>query len=132
MADDLSFREPQIFLPDVSPPETIHYDLNLQKRAVTADGPRKPGQSSIMRVTSVQALNMKKVLWLRDSFGEALNPFMAVTFQETIQLHWIDALSNGGRLLVDLVERWQPDYVFVTVVERDALSASFSTLPPES
>ena len=38
-------------------------------------------------VGSPAALNSKKVLWLRDSFGTAMSKLMAFTFSETLQVH---------------------------------------------
>lgn len=83
-----------------------------------------------MRVSSDDALNAAKILWLRDSFGLALAPFMAATFTEIVYLHWYDALAEGGRRFVELVKSWQPDYVFVTVVERQSRSELFAQPPP--
>lgn len=82
-------------------------------------------------VKSSGALNNKKVLWLRDSFGTSLSPLMAATFSDVIQLHWSEALKSGGPF-TRLVDDWQPDYVFVTVVEREARAEVFTLLPPPS
>ena len=54
---------------------------------------------------------------------------MAATFSETVQLYWQEALKPDGRF-VELVEKWKPDYVFITVVERDSRSDLFSLSPP--
>ncbi|VVN65209.1 hypothetical protein PS726_00046 [Pseudomonas fluorescens] len=86
--------------------------------------PAKP-----LLVTSVGALNDKKVLWLRDSFGTSLSPLMAATFKEVLQLHWEQAIKPGGSF-TQLVDEWKPDYVFVTVVERDARTPWFAAYPP--
>jgi len=72
-------------------------------------------------------LNGKKVLWLRDSFGTAMAPFMAATFSETLQIHYETA---DTALLARLVETFKPDYVFVTVVERAARRKRFGSVPP--
>ena len=78
---------------------------------------------------SARALNKARVLWLRDSFGDALAPFMAATFSDVIMIHWNEAMKPGGRF-ADLVEKWHPDYVFVTVVERALLSPLLRSPPP--
>lgn len=78
---------------------------------------------------SPRARNKKRVLWLRDSFGLALAPFLAATFTETIEIHWSEALRSHGKQLVELVDSWDPDYVIVTVVERDALSGALAQYP---
>lgn len=77
-------------------------------------------------VTSRNALNSKRVLWLRDSFGSALAPLMAMTFQETLQVHHNQATPA---LLTELVARFKPDYVFVTNVERDARAGFLVSYP---
>lgn len=74
------------------------------------------------------ALNQSKVLWLSDSFGSAMAPYMAATFSHILKRHWGDVV--GTPLLGQLVEDWKPDYVFYTVVERSSLSGAFLKLPP--
>lgn len=131
MSDHLTDLEPKIeVLVDVSNIIT-QYDFDTGKAVASGGHTRLDGMKIVLKVTSPQALNNKKVLWLRDSFGDALAPLMAATFTETVQLHWSEALGNGGRRFVEIVEAWQPDYVFVTVVERAALSPAFSVRPPE-
>lgn len=108
---------------------TTHLDFDTKKvlhqggnQAVGS--PKKP-----LLVQSMGALNNKRVLWLRDSFGTALSPLMSATFSETLQLHWAEAIKPGGRF-VQLVEDWKPDYVFITVVERASRSPWFAAYPP--
>lgn len=105
--------------------------LDFDTREVRYQGPNGATDTQLrpLLVKSPQALNQRKVLWLRDSFGTALSPTMAATFSEVVQLHWSEALKPGGRL-VQLVENWKPDYVFITVVERDARSEAFTRYPP--
>lgn len=86
--------------------------------------PRKP-----VLVQSSNALNHKKVLWLRDSFGDPMSLLMEATFSDVLQLHWHEAIKPDGRL-AQLVESWRPDYVFFTVVERDARNGWFTVPPP--
>lgn len=97
--------------------------------------PLRPGSTELRDTrrpvvhVSPAALNRARVLWLRDSFGDALSPWMAATFSHTMQLHWNEALPSPQKLAA-LVERWKPDYVFVTVVERAATVGAFTRLPP--
>ena len=86
--------------------------------------PNKP-----LLVRSEGALNNVKVLWLRDSFGTVMAPLMSATFSEVLQLSWEEAIKPEGRI-VQLVEQWQPDYVFLTVVERSSRHTFFTTYPP--
>lgn len=74
------------------------------------------------------ALNQARLLWLRDSFGTALSPYMSATFSDVLQVHWATGLAPGA--LDDMVSRWRPDHVLVTVVERGARNAAFAALPP--
>lgn len=104
-----------------------HYDFESGDLALA--GPNVPVAAPMtpLLVKSKQALNSKKVLWLRDSFGVAMAPFMAATFSDILQVHYL-ALKPGA--LAELIERVQPDYVFITVVERDSRGPFFQTLAP--
>ncbi len=111
------------------PVETIQLDFDTQKVLhtgghLTTIPPHKP-----VLIRSANALNNKKVLWLRDSFGDSMSLLMEATFSDVLQLHWHEAIKPGGRL-VQLVESWKPDYVFFTVVERDARNGWFTVPPP--
>jgi hypothetical protein len=86
--------------------------------------PRNP-----LLVTSTKALNHKKALWIRDSFGTAMAPYFAATFTETLQIH-LQAVTP--ELVASLVKKFKPDFVFVTTVERDSLYVYFNSLPPMS
>lgn len=108
---------------------TTTFDFDSKKILTKgANLPVKAPNTPIL-VESEGALNDKKVLWLRDSFGNSLSPLMAATFKNVVQLHWSEALKPGGRFQ-QLVEEWKPDYVFVTVVERAARSEFFTYFPP--
>lgn len=86
------------------------------------DSPREA-----IRVVSDNAANQAKVVWLRDSFGTAMSPYMAAMFSETVQLHYGHANSEW---LANAVKEYQPDYVFITVVERALPGGFFMTRPP--
>jgi hypothetical protein len=75
---------------------------------------------------SPKALNNKKVIWLRDSYGISLSPFMAATFSKVIQVDHESINSDG---LTKLVERFKPDYVLYSVVERASRRGLFLTPP---
>lgn len=124
----LSDSEP-IIKASILPIKTTQSDFYtrrvIQQGANIAIGtPDKP-----LLVQSEGALNNKKVLWLRDSFGTAMSPLMAVTFSEVLQLHWSEAIKPRGRF-VQLVEEWKPDYVVFTVVERSSRTPWFAAYPP--
>lgn len=109
------------------PVKTIQTDFATKKVLFQGGNPEVLAPVDPLLVTSLGALNDKKVLWLRDSFGTALSPLMAETFKEVLQVHWGRVTKPEG--LAQLVNEWKPDFVFVTVVERDARSPWFSTFP---
>jgi alginate O-acetyltransferase complex protein AlgJ len=86
-----------------------------------------PAPRKLILVRSPNALNDKRVLWLRDSFGNAMSPYMAATFKDVVQVHFGEMSPIA---LARLVGRYRPDFVFVTVVERDARQGWFEQRPP--
>lgn len=125
----LSDVEPMVRAYEPAAPAS-RYDFDAKK--FTGVGPNLMLGSPLtpVLITSESALNKKKVLWLRDSFGAAMSPLMSATFSDVLQLHWSKAVNPDGRL-VPLVEEFKPDYVFYTVVERFAMSEWFAIHPPE-
>lgn len=109
------------------PISTEQYDFETGHLTASGGNPRIGSSSHPLLVKSKHALNKKRVLWLRDSFGSAISPFMAATFTETLQLHY---RSTDSALFARLVDTYKPDYVFITVVERAARGAWFTNLPP--
>lgn len=121
--------------PVVAQPRTAHIDVTVEefltgKRISGPGNPLLDSPKTPLLVRSPSALNKRKVLWLRDSFGTALSPYLALTFSDVLQVHYSDALKDGGAPLAELVQRWQPEIVLVTVVERSALLKIFETPPP--
>ena len=108
--------------------DIVASDYSSGEILLSGDNPPLPAPFTPALVKSENALNHKKVLWLRDSFGVMMSPFMAATFTETLQLHH-NALTP--EILAHLVSVFQPDYVFVTVVERDSLHSVFSMQLPD-
>lgn len=109
--------------------ETELYDFETGHLMTSGGNPQisVPPDKPPILVKSKHALNNKKVLWLHDSFGIALAPFMAATFSETLQLHYI---KTSAAQLAKLVETYQPEYVFITVTERDIIDPWFQNIPP--
>lgn len=124
----LSDYEPMIHASSMSI-ETTQTDFDTKQVVHQGGNPRVGSPKKPLLVQSVGALNNKKVLWLRDSFGTALSPLMAATFSEVLQLRLGEAIEPGGRFL-QLVEDWKPDYVFFTVVERESGTPWFTAHPP--
>jgi hypothetical protein len=126
-ADGLSDREPNVEIVGDTSFQTAIFDPDSNQThpsgSVQFESSTKP-----LLLTSHHALNTRKVLWLRDSFGAALVPFMAATFSETMQVKVQHTLTNT-KLFEQLVENWKPDYVFITVVERSSMSNPFMEKP---
>jgi alginate O-acetyltransferase complex protein AlgJ len=126
MPEMLRDSEVVIEIDSEHPIETEQYDFETGHLTLSGGNPRLGPQNRPVLVKSKHALNQKKVLWLRDSFGTAMAPFMAATFTETLQLFYRKA---DPALFARLVETYKPDYVFITVVERDARNKWFESLP---
>lgn len=109
------------------PLETEQYDFETGRLKRSGGNPEIHTAQRPLLVKSKNALNQKRVLWLRDSFGTAIAPFMAATFSETLQLHYDAAHPE---LFARLVDIYKPDYVFITVVERGARRKRFGSFPP--
>jgi len=126
----LSDYEPKINLESL-PVVTTQIDFYTKKIISQGGNPAVGAPTKPLLVKSVGALNDKKVLWLRDSFGISMSPLMAATFSEVLQLHWSKVIAPDGNFS-QLVEAYKPDYVFVTVVERSARAVGFANYPPPS
>lgn len=72
----------------------------------------------------------KKLVWVRDSFGDAWEPYVNATFGEVYPIHWRDALDKGAEALVEKIHTVKPDYVLYAVVERSAYAEAFTVPPP--
>jgi alginate O-acetyltransferase complex protein AlgJ len=113
------------------PVQTTQYDYGSGQVVHKGGNPPVDSPGRPLLVRSEGALNRKKVLWLRDSFGQMMAPLMAATFSDVIQLHWNEALKPDMQL-ARLVEEWKPDYVFFTVIERASRDPKFALLPPST
>ncbi|RNE93896.1 hypothetical protein [Marichromatium sp. AB32] len=92
--------------------------IDFQTKAVKSAAGNPPVffQLEPLLVVSSDAENDLKVIWLRDSFGTALSPYVARSFREVLQVHY-SAMTPAK--LDALVEAFRPDYIFITGVERD-------------
>lgn len=89
---------------------------------------RQENMEKKLIVHSSNALNDKKVLWLRDSFGVALYPYMNATFSTIMQQHYQEVLSDPKNL-EKLIKDFKPDLVIITTIERNSVSGYFGNLP---
>lgn len=106
------------------------YDFNSGVKVYSGSNALPSDMNELSLIETPAALNNKKVLWLSDSFGNALAPYMAATFNQILKQHWSKLMTNEK--LFSLIEEWQPDYVFITVVERDSLHEIFMIYPPDN
>lgn len=111
-----------------APVTTVRTDWESGERLFVGPNAEVPMSFDPVLVHADGALNQARVLWLRDSFGTALSPYISATFSDVLQVHWATGLAPGA--MDDLVSRWKPDHVLVTVVERGARNAAFAALPP--
>ena len=113
--------------PGISFPLEVHVKargfLN-NKELVMPDGLLLPSQREPLLVTNVEALNKKRVLWLRDSFGTQLSPLITATFNQVIHWHYDKAYSQDRQVeLRQVLDEFLPEIVIMTVVERGAVDA---------
>jgi alginate O-acetyltransferase complex protein AlgJ len=111
------------------PVQTAQYDYVTGKLLFKGGNPPVGPLQQPVLIRSEGALNQKKVLWLRDSFGETMSLLMAASFSDVIHMNWDTALKPDG-LLARMVEEQKPDYVFFTVVERLSRDPKFFVFPP--
>lgn len=127
MTGMLRDSEVPIAIASKRPIETEQFDFETGRLTASGGNPQVAAPQHPLLVKSKYALYQKRVLWLRDSFGTAISPFMAAAFTETLQLHYG---AMDPVLFARLVDTYKPDYVFITVVERGALGEWFTNLPP--
>lgn len=134
--DLANFLKAQKFIVDSTPitkinthvHEHIIYDYNSKDLVYQGQNALYGSMSNSYVIHTPSALNQSKILWLSDSFGSTMAPYMTATFSHILKRHWGGVV--GTPLLEELVEDWKPDYVFYTVVERSSLSNAFLYLPP--
>jgi alginate O-acetyltransferase complex protein AlgJ len=126
----LAFREfaQQVskFAPELQWPQPAAYDLIQVNERAGGDLAKflrlseflSDSEPMIALLKPPSPLNKKKVLWVRDSFGVAMAPLMAATFSEVREVYSGLVFRPDG-FFEKLVDEWQPDYVFFTLVERD-------------
>jgi alginate O-acetyltransferase complex protein AlgJ len=87
-------------LPDERPIMTLGKEINVTRidfntGEIIGDkgNPDVSPPSSPLLFKNPEALNSAKVLWLRDSFGGPITPYMSATFSEVLQIHYIYVIS---------------------------------------
>ena len=110
--------------------EHFIYQYETDKLLYQGVAPVFGDMNELHLINTPAALNNKKILWLSDSFGNALSHYMTASFNDVLKVHW--GQLTGKKKLETLVSRWKPDYVFVTVVERAAFAEAFKKYPSVS
>lgn len=112
---EIKDKQPQLEVLPIREVHTVCTKFYTQEH-YACDRPEIISQPEPLLVATEGAENTKRVLWLRDSFGTAMSPYMARLFSNVVQVHY-DNVSKDS--LIKLVKDFKPDYVFMTIVERD-------------
>ena len=83
----------------------------------------------LVRHHTSNALNNATLLWLTDSFGDNLQPFIDRTFRDVLSVYWT-SIAPHPKSFATIVEKHKPDYVIVTVVERYLHDPALKHQPP--
>lgn len=102
-------------------------EVLLQRKHSRVDFP-----SRTVLAQNPDALNSKRVLWLKDSFGGTISPMMAAAFDQVVQLHYHSPTARDPAQFARLVTEWRPEWLIITAVERDVLSTFRQWAPPAS
>lgn len=124
---DLKDAEVEIQIETQIPVDVVQIDYGTGRLIQEGGNPRIGLGKVPLLVRSKHALNRKRALWIHDSFGNAMSPYVAATFTEALHVNLYEATPA---LIAQLVETFAPDYVFVTAVERALLSSWFQNPPP--
>ncbi|MBA4749205.1 MAG: hypothetical protein H2057_01140 [Alphaproteobacteria bacterium] len=104
----------------VNPLTNESHDVSIQETVAVDHDP--------IVVTSDRALNKKKLIWMRDSFGETIKVPLSLMFSDVLQ--WKQTERFNIQLFEKLVQEWQADGILYTVVERHLSSALMQSCPP--
>jgi alginate O-acetyltransferase complex protein AlgJ len=103
-------------------------ESNSKTKALVYSGPVRPseiGELTYWKHTETKdALNPKRLMWVRDSFGTAMSPFLYGTFDEVLEVSF--SQTNGAEFQQQIAV-WKPDLVLVTMAERSVISGYFAT-----
>jgi len=122
-------REVEVTLKNRTPTNIEQIDFVTGKVLEAGGNPEIGSPIQPLLIRSPNALNKARVLWLRDSFGSGLSPFMAHAFSDVLQLHYEAIARNDIR---KVVSRFMPEVVIFTVAERKLRSPAFQVLPHKS
>lgn len=112
-------------------------DLSLTKNIQSFDvdlvqkiGVNDPNAlDAIALMTTKEALNHKKLLWIQDSSSIELSSLMAKTFSQILVVSWSKNLLSSEKFSL-LIDNWKPDYLFFTIDENHVNSSALEKYPP--
>lgn len=79
-----------------------------------------PLTASAWRIINPQLASKEKLLFISDSFGSAVAPYLSQSFHEVVRVH----RSNRKMSYQDLLDTYQPDVVIFLMIERGLLARS--------
>ncbi len=109
---------------------SIQYELPSGKTTALNNNPNLLMPPHPLLIETPEALNDLRVLWLRDSTGTALSPYLAATFKHLVHQKYT-AISNSPKKLEKMIADFQPQLILITVIERSFLK-HLSTPPPST
>ncbi len=108
--------------------EVLNVDTNYRFSGLTIDSIRYEGNASNNIYDFKNAIrtfnfctDSRKVFLARDSFGEAITPFLAASFNEVYSIHRDSELFNTNQL-----DNEKPDIFIFEIVERDITIGTFN------
>lgn len=90
--------------------------------------PVNPSIIQTMLMQTPNALNDRRVMWLRDSFGNAMTPHIRGTFSSVLEVN----ILNTATAVAALADLFKPELVLVTVVDRQSALGFLLDGPPAS
>ena len=76
------------------------------------------GTTEPLITNNIKAPVNKRILFLRDSFGEALSPIVCQLYSECIFLHYQAVFTRKSHSIQELIKQYHPDAVVLLMVER--------------
>lgn len=109
---------------------SIQYEFHTGKTSALNNNPNLVVPPYPLLIETPGALNDLRVLWLRDSTGTALSPYLAATFKHLVHQSYAD-ITNSPQKLEEMIASFQPQLILLTITERSFLK-HLSVFPPDT
>jgi alginate O-acetyltransferase complex protein AlgJ len=96
------------------------HEVSIQKEIIVDHDP--------IVMTSKSALNKKRLIWMRDSFGEMIKVPLFLMFSDVLQWKQTEAFDQS--LFNKIINEWGADGVLYTLVERHLTCNLVQSCPP--